>query len=34
MRFIEWWSEQSMFNRLGMAFVAAVVILVLLGLSF
>lgn len=28
----EWWDQQSGFNKLGMAFVAAVVILLLLAL--
>jgi len=30
MKFIEWWSEQSPFNKSGLAFVAAVVILVVI----
>ncbi len=31
MKFLEWWSEQTPFNRYGMAFVAAVVIVVILS---
>lgn len=34
MKFMEWWSEQSPFNKSGMAFVAAVVILVLVVTIF
>jgi len=34
MKFIEWWSEQSPFNKSGMAFVAAVVVLVLIVTIF
>lgn len=34
MKFIEWWSEQSPFNKSGMAFVAAVVVLVILVAIF
>ncbi len=30
MKFIEWWSEQSPFNKSGMAFVAAVLVLVII----
>lgn len=34
MKFMEWWSEQSPFNKSGMAFVAAVVLLVLVVTIF
>lgn len=30
MKFIEWWSEQSPFNKSGLAFAAAVLILVVI----
>ena len=32
MNFIEWWADQTPFNQVGIAFVAAVTLLVLLGL--
>jgi hypothetical protein len=32
MNFIEWWADQPPFNQVGIAFVAAVTLLVLLGL--